>query len=167
MILTLYQPKMEELTFRQKLLADPGTMTYNHAYGGVIDFPPERWAEWYERWINCTDGSHFYRYLRTTDEGKFVGGAAYHRDEARGMWLCDILVLSDYRGRWYGSQGLELLCAVARANGIELLHDDIAADNPAVEMFLRHGFQIVERTPESILVRKDLLLHRRGREQGL
>ena len=153
--LTLYRPALAELDFRQKLLADPATMTYNHAWGGVIDFPEERWADWYERW---SDREHFYRYLRQPDGGPFVGEAAYHWDAARGIWLCDILVLAKYRGRWYGSTGLELLCASARANGVKLLYDDIAADNPAVDMFLRHGFQAVERTPQSILVRKDLLL---------
>lgn len=151
--LTLYRPALAELAFRQKLLADPATMTYNHAYGGVIDFPEARWADWYGKW---SDGEHFYRYLRRVEDGAFVGEIAYRLEGER--WMCDILVLAEERGRWYGSTGLGLLCAVARANGVKLLYDDIAADNPAVEMFLRHGFRVVERTERSILVCKDLLL---------
>ena len=154
MTLTLYRPALAELGFRRKLLADPDTMTYNHAWGGVIDFPEERWADWYERW---SDREHFYRYLRRVDNGAFVGEIAYHLDGERGRWMCDILVLAEYRGCWYGSTGLGLLCAAARANGIKALYDDIAADNPAVGMFLRHGFRIVERTERSVLVCKDLL----------
>lgn len=154
MTLTLYRPVLTELGFREKLLADPATMTYNHAWGGVVDFPEARWADWYEKW---SDEEHFYRYLRQRDGGQFVGEAAYRWDPARGIWLCDILVHAEYRGRWYGTTGLELLCASARANGVKLLYDDIAADNPAVEMFLRHGFRVVERTQQSILVCKDLL----------
>ena len=44
--LILYRPRLEELDYRQSLLADPETMAYNHAYGGAIDFPRERWADW-------------------------------------------------------------------------------------------------------------------------
>ena len=150
--ITLYRPTLSELGFRRKLLADPETMSYNRAWGGVIDFPEEKWAAWYEKW---SDKEHFYRYLRTKT-GELVGETAYRLDG--GRYLCDVIVLARRRGRGYGTQGLELLCAAARANGVKALYDDIAAGNPAVELFLRHGFRVVERGPESILVLKDLLL---------
>lgn len=153
-MLTLYKPALSELDFRQKLLADPETMAYNHAYGGVIGFPPERWKDWYDRWLAEPNGARFYRYLRTR-AGELVGETAYHFDGEK--YLCDVIVSAWYRGRGYGSQGLELLCAAARENGVERLYDNIAADNPAaVKLFLRHGFQIVSRTPEVVLVQKDL-----------
>ena len=59
----LYRPAPEELWFRQRLLGDPETMAYNRAYGGTIPFPQERWAPWYERWVERPEG-RFYRYLR-------------------------------------------------------------------------------------------------------
>ena len=34
---TLHQPTLEELSFRQSLLSDPDTMAYNRAWGGAID----------------------------------------------------------------------------------------------------------------------------------
>lgn len=151
-MLTLHKPALSELDFRQRLLADPETMSYNHAYGGVIQFPPEKWRGWYERWLAGSE-QRFYRYLRTRD-GEPVGEVAYHFDGEK--YLCDIIVLARYRGSGYGSQGLELLCAAAWKNGIAALCDGIAADNPAVEMFLRHGFRIVDRSPEIVLVQKDL-----------
>lgn len=163
-MLSLYRPAFSQMEFRQKLLADPETMTYNHAWGGTIDFPEGDWPDWYARWVGAPEGGRFYRYLRDQEAGAFVGEAYYRWDEEEQIHQCGILVLSQFRGRWFGTQGLELLCAAARENGVELLYDDIAADNPAVEMFLRHGFQIVGRTAEYIRVRKDLLLHRRGRE---
>ena len=46
---TLHRPALEELSFRQSLLSDPDTMAYNHAWGGTIDFPQERWEDWYGR----------------------------------------------------------------------------------------------------------------------
>ena len=41
-MLHLHKPTREELRFRQELLSDPSTMSYNHAYGGTIVFPPAR-----------------------------------------------------------------------------------------------------------------------------
>lgn len=152
-VLTLYEPALAELDFRQKLLADPETMSYNHAYGGTIDFPVERWPDWYARWLSRPD--RFYRYLKNP-EGAFVGEAAYRLDAEQGIYLCDVLILAAYRGRGYGAEGLDLLCAAAGENGVKLLYDDIAADNPAVDLFLRCGFQIVSKTPQVTLVRKAL-----------
>ena len=42
-MLTLYEPKYEELWFRRRMLADAETMAYNHAWGGTVDFPEENW----------------------------------------------------------------------------------------------------------------------------
>lgn len=39
----LYKPRIEDLWFREKMLSDDQTMSYNHAYGGTISFPKEKW----------------------------------------------------------------------------------------------------------------------------
>lgn len=39
----IYIPKCEDLWFREKLLSDPDTMSYNKAWGGTIDFPEPKW----------------------------------------------------------------------------------------------------------------------------
>lgn len=153
---SLYRPKLEELAFRRELLADPDTMAYNHAYGGTIDFPPERWADWYARWVVDGAGERFYRYLRRESDGAPAGEAAYHYDGALGEYLCDVLVAASYRGRGFGRQGLELLCAAARENGVKRLVDNIAIDNPSVGLFLSVGFRERLRNDEYILVEKEL-----------
>ena len=43
--IVLKSPTIEELWFIEKLLSDPETMSYNHAYGGTINFPKEQWEE--------------------------------------------------------------------------------------------------------------------------
>lgn len=154
--LVLYRPRLEELEFRQRLLADPQTMAYNHAYGGTIDFPRERWADWYARWVEDGMGERFYRYLYQEDSGQFVGEAAYRFDDGYGEYVCDVLVAAQYRGRGYGRQGLELLCEAAKANGVARLVDDIAIDNPSVGLFFSAGFRERLRTDEYILVEKKL-----------
>ena len=60
------------------------------------------------------------------------------------------------RGRGYGQEGLRLLCQAARDNGVRVLWDNIARDNPAIGMFLDAGFVEDHETDEAIYLRKDL-----------
>ena len=73
-------------------------MAYNHACCGAIPFPSERWAAWYERWVEQPE-NRFYRYLREASSGRFVGEATYHFDEELREFLCDVIVGARYRGR--------------------------------------------------------------------
>ncbi len=150
----LHRPALEELSFRQALLGDLATMAYNHAYGGTIDFPRERWADWYARWVEHPD-QRFYRYLYDPRADAFVGEAAYHFDEELNGYVCDVIVHAACRGRGYGGQGLALLCEAAKENGVERLYDNIAVDNPSVSLFLKRGFREVSRNEEYVLVAKD------------
>ena len=152
--LILYRPTLDDLAYREKWLNDPETMFYNHAYGGTIPFPRERWADWYARWIG-DEGECYYRYLRLEDRGEFVGNISYHYDEEFGEYLCEVLISAQYRGRGFGRQGLALLCEAARVNGVKRLVDNIAIDNPAAIMFLRGGFREQKRTDEFIFLEMD------------
>lgn len=152
----LYRPTIDELSYRRQLLADPATMSYNHAWGGTIDFPQERWADWYARWMEDASGRKFYRYLYDEAAGVFVGETAYHFDDELGVYICDVIVHASCRGKGYGREGLLLLCEAAKANGVEKLCDNIALDNPSVQLFLKCGFREVSRNEEYILVGKDL-----------
>ena len=154
-MLTLYRPRYEDLWFRQAMLADEETMSYNHAWGGTIPFPEEDWRAWYEHWIVDPGDRRFYRYV-CGDEGRFVGEAAFHYDEEHGVYTADVIVGAAHRGRGYGGQALELLCSAAKENGVTVLYDNIAADNPAIALFLKHGFAEEYRTEELIWLRKEL-----------
>ena len=154
-MLTLYKPGYEDLWFRQRMLADEETMSYNHAWGGTVDFPREDWKSWYDHWIGNPEGRRFYRYLKNED-GCFVGEIAYHLDAETGCWMADVIVFSEYRGKGYGGLGLDMLCSAAKENGISTLCDDIAADNPAVTLFLKHGFAEEYRTEDKIILKKEL-----------
>ncbi|MCR5793913.1 MAG: GNAT family N-acetyltransferase [Solobacterium sp.] len=147
-------PSLEDLWFREKLMADEETMSYNHAWGGTIPFPEEDWQDWYEYWVTDHEDQRYYRYLKDGDT--FVGEAAYHYDPEYDGFAADIIIYSPYRGRGYGSQGLAMLCEAAKENGLAALYDDIAADNPAIGMFLKQGFYEVCRTAEKIILKKDL-----------
>ena len=134
-MMKLYTPTIEDLWFREKMLGDEQTMSYNHAYGGTIPFPEERWKSWYDRWITNHENKRFYRYIKENDT--FIGEVAYHFDEERQRYMADVIVYAPYRKKGYGSKALLLLCDVAKDNGINELYDDIAIDNPSIELFLK------------------------------
>ena len=155
-MITTYKPTLQDLWFRQQFMADEATMSYNAAWGGTIPFPENTWKEWYDRWLIHHENKRFYRYLQDTETKEFVGEIAYHYDEEREIFLADVIVASEYRGRGYGSEGLQLLCDAAKANGVDVLRDDIAIDNPAAELFLKAGFTEEYRTDEIIMLKKNL-----------
>ena len=154
-MLTIYKPQFEDLWFRRMMLEDEETMSYNHAWGGTIPWPKAEWDGWYDRWVANPKDGRLYRYVKNSS-GDFVGEIAYHYDADMQGFTANVIIFSKYRGRGYGGQALELLCAEARSNGITVLYDDIAIDNPAAALFLRHGFKEEARTAEKIILKKAL-----------
>ena len=155
MALTLYIPECEDLWFRQAMMADEETMSYNHAWGGTIPFPEEDWEDWHDWWVVNPEGRRYYRYLKD-ENGRFVGEIAYHYDEDVPGCMANVLIHAECRGKGYGGQALDLLCAAAKENGSAALYDDIALDHPAAGMFLKHCFHEEYRTKEIIMLKKEL-----------
>lgn len=151
-----YKPHLEDLWFRQAMMADPETMSYNNAWGGTIPFPRENWEEWYDYWV-INPKNRFYRYITTGESRSFVGEAAYHYDNDLNIYLADIIIAARSRRHGYGKAGLEMLCEVAQKEKIPELYDNIAINNPGINLFLQCGFQEEYRTEEIIMLKKVLL----------
>ena len=155
-MIRFHKPLLEELRFRQQLLSDEQTMAYNARWGGArSNFrrsagPAGTAAGWSTRTGGFTPTSTARR------KKAFVGEAAYHFDEELDGCIVDVIVHSRYRGRGYGTRGLQLLCEQGRRDGLEALYDDIADDNPSLFLFLKNGFERVRDTEEGILVKKVL-----------
>ena len=129
----LYEPQLDNLWFRQLLLSDPETMSYNHAWGGTIQFTKDKWKDWFDRWVASPCGEHFYRYIALDNNSVFIGETAWYHDTERDLWLVDAIIHSRYRNHGYGNAALKLMCDEAKKNGISVLHDYVAIDNPGIE----------------------------------
>ena len=151
----LHTPKVRELWFRERMMADSETMSYNHALGTTIPFPQEKWESWYSYWIIHHENQRYYRYL-VNGMSAFLGEIAYHYDAEYDGYIADVILYAPYRNKGYGTKGLKLLCEAAKENGIGTLLDNIAIDNPAISLFLKNGFTEAYRTNEIILLKKDL-----------
>ena len=112
-LIRFYKPALEELQFRQALLADEATMSYNAKWGGTIDWSREKWSNWAKRWLDTDEKVRFYRYIQN-EEGEYVGEAAYRYDEEYGTHVVSIIVKADCRGKGYGRSALKLLIKEAK-----------------------------------------------------
>ena len=101
----------------------------------------ESWRDEYLKWVcgfaNAQGGTI---YIGLNDDGN----------------VADVIVFSKYRGKAYGAKRLEFLCAAAKENGISVIYDDIAIDNPAISLFLKQGFFEEYRTEDKIIIKKKL-----------
>lgn len=148
---TAYIPKQEDLWYRKHLLSDEQTMTYNHDYGGTINFNEDKWQSWYDKWINTND--RFYAYL-INERNEYIGEISYHLDNNK--YICSIIIEYKYRNNGYGKLGLDLLCEIAKSNNINCLYDCLANDNTAINLFLNNGFEIEYITSQNTIVKKCL-----------
>ena len=154
-MLKLYKPKIYNLWFRQKLLADDSTMSFNINYGGTINFPIHKWFAWYNKWIRNNDSHYYYRYL-VNENNKYIGEVAYHFDTNEKIYLLSIIIYAPYRHLGYGKKALSLLCEAAKENGISEVYDNIDIQNNSLTMFLNYGFKQIYRTNEYIILKKTL-----------
>jgi len=151
---TLHMPGVREMDYRQKLLAQPETMSYNagldlEAEGydpatGCIDFPMSDWRYWRDVWL-WREPDRFSAYIRDEDTGAFVGEACYYYDMESDAHGVGVIIEHTYRGRGYGTAALRLLVAQAsRHPEVTTLFVDLPADREsAVRMYLTAGFREV------------------------
>ena len=152
--LTLHVPSYNDLWYREKLLNDPETMSYNRGYApwdgyhadtGCIDFPKSEWREWYEYFIGH-EPERWYAYV-TLGNGTWIGEVNVHGNGIAGHYDMGIVLEAKYRGKGYAKEALSLLLAHAFDDlSAEAVHNNFEdTRTAAVRTHLACGFEVVGR----------------------
>ncbi len=119
--LALHIPSMRELGYRQQLLEDPETMSYNRGYAsfegydsetGCIAFPQEMWQAWYEYFIG-REPERFYAYIVRLEDRVFLGEVNVHKARDQEWYEMGIVLEAKHRGKGYAQEALRLLLKYA------------------------------------------------------
>ena len=149
-MISLYEPKIDDYWYEEKIQSDLLTMSYNAGYDvsyygyhydtGCIDFPSYKWEAMFEK---RKDPKRYFAYIKDSDT--FVGYVNYQYVVDEDRYECGIVIESKYRGKGYAKKALKLLCAKAKENGIKELYDNFEIDRGhTLELFKSVGFEIVE-----------------------
>lgn len=151
--LTLHTPELSELWYRQQMMGDPGTMSYNAGYElgidgyhpdtGCIDFPPERWERWYGRFIG-REPERFYAYLVRKEDGAFVGEVVLRQEGEPGRYEMGVVIERCHRGNGYSAEAMTLLLDTAfnRLGAKTVCNDFERTREAALRIHLAAGFEV-------------------------
>ena len=152
--ISLHIPSFEELRYRQKLLSDADTMSYNKVYDlnfdgydnetGCIDFPKEDWQDWYDYFIG-REPERYYAYI--VAGGEFIGEVNVHENKEMNWYDMGIVIEAKHRGKGYAVTALKLLLEQAFDQlGAKAVHNDFEdIRNAAVKTHLAAGFREYKR----------------------
>ncbi|CEP83799.1 GNAT family N-acetyltransferase [Paraclostridium sordellii] len=152
--LYLHVPTFDELDYRQKILGQEDTMSYNKGYNllienynnetGCIDFSKKYWEKWYAKWI-LEAKDRYYAYIVESNTGDFVGEVCFYYEEEEKLYRIGIVIESVHRGKGYCSNGLIKLADVAFNDfNIKRLRNVIPLDREyAIKGHKKAGFKEV------------------------
>jgi ribosomal protein S18 acetylase RimI-like enzyme len=72
--------------------------------------------------------------------------------EPEYLWLVKLYLLSDYRGKGLGSALLTHVMQQARVQGKRVRLRVLRVNTGAMRLYERHGFEVVQETPERFLM---------------
>ncbi len=165
--ISLIKPKLKDLWFRQKCMNDQETMSYNAGYDvnyegyhydtGCIDFPKEKWKDWYKQKMN--NPNFYYAYILDNNLKEFVGYINFNKKENDNVASMGIVIYSKYRGKGYMKPALSKLCQQAKKEGIEILIDNVPQDREfALKVFFDLGFKIIDEYEGERFGKKEKIL---------
>lgn len=108
--LILHVPSFEELKYRQLILSQEDTMSYNKGYNlriedynnetGCIDFSRKCWSEWYSKWVS-ERVDRYYSYIVNSKTDEFVGDVCFYYDPSNDLHRIGIVIESKHRSKGY------------------------------------------------------------------
>ncbi len=159
----LHIPTLDEMWYRQKIMQDPATMSYNKGYDidspdydretGCIFFPREEWTGWYDYFVG-REPERFYAYIVNDTDGAFIGEVNLHRSNCGSWHEMGIVIEARYRGHGYSRCALKLLLvhAFEKMNVSEVRNDFEEPRIAAMKTHLSVGFEEYKREDDIVLL---------------
>lgn len=172
--IVLYIPEVSELGYRQKIMADPATMSYNKGYDlsfdgydpdtGCIAFEKEEWSNWHSHWIHA-EPERFYAYVRRVSDSALIGEVCLHHHGNDDFHEMGIVIEDRYRGSGYGEMALRLLLHHAFDEmHVNAVHNSFERERTAAyRLHIRCGFRDVSQDinmREVLITKQDRLKKR-------
>ena len=120
--LSLHMPGVRDMDYRQRILAQPETMSYNAGQAldaegydvatGCIDFPMTDWRFWRDVWL-WREPSRYSAYVRDDETGAFVGEVVLRQEGEPGCYEMGVVIEACHRGKGYSTEAMALLLDVA------------------------------------------------------
>lgn len=154
--LTFYVPKTEDLWYRQKLLEDAKTMSYNKGYElgfpeydnetGCILFPKEKWESWAQRFLR-QEPEKFYAYIVRKSDGAWIGDVNLHLHPSKAYYDMGILLDDEMRQKGYAQSALALLLekAFTEFNANAVRNEFEATRSAADKIHRALGFEVIDQ----------------------
>lgn len=131
--LYLKVPRLEEMSYRQSLLSNPETMSYNKGYdipiknynkeNGCIDFSEHKWKSWFNSWIN-NEPLKYYAYIIRKEDDSPIGEVNLYYNEKKKWYDMGIVIEAKFRGLGYSVEALNLLVKYAFEKlDVDVLHN--------------------------------------------
>lgn len=153
----LHIPNENELEYRQYLISDKETMSYNIGYGddgtGCYYQTIEQVQEWYKNWNNGKD--NYYAYIIRKEDNTPIGEVDIHWIGYCQKYIIGIVIEAKYRGKGYAEETLSLLCNVAfNKLNLDAIYDDFPTTRTVAEkVFSKVGF--VREDDEFVVLTKE------------
>ncbi len=150
----LHVPALQELWYRERLMSDPATMSYNRGYDlpfegydpqtGCLLFPRTQWSDWYAYFIG-QEPERYYAYIVRETDGAFLGEVNLHKSAIHDWHEMGIALEARYRGMGYSTRALRLLLARAfDVIGARAVHNDFENSRAAAaRAHLSVGFSVL------------------------
>lgn len=146
----LVKPNLCDLWFRQAMLCDPETMSYNAGYEvsylgyhyntGCIDFKKENWESWFN--TKLKNPNFYYAYILDVETKKFVGQVNFTLDPSSRSAAMGIVIKHEFSGQGYMRPAMQQLIAQAKNMGVKTLTDDVPKNRErALKVFFSMGFE--------------------------
>lgn len=135
--------------------ADDLAVTYEITKDAMRGYVEQTWGKWDE---DEQTRKHSENFTPETHEivllGDDIAGLLATEELPDHLWLVKLYLLRAFRGQGLGSAALRIVLRRAHSTGKPVRLRVLRVNTGAQQLYLRHGFRIVEHSPERLFMER-------------